>query len=162
MERDQLEECQSHYAKPFISSPRRLSARLPCQAVGQSTVPRASSNRPPTSREPLRGRAGSGLSVEKGGGEDGERRMLEEKAVELRGAPRQRGASSGERTISSSQKGCYEFHSKSWLGHCSSGSRLRYVQISYNTYNQDVVLQEIIFERYWAATNLSYVRLLRL
>ena len=82
--------------------------------VGQSTVPRVSSNRPPTSGEPLRGRAGSGLSVEKGGGEDGERRMLEEETVELPGAPSQRGASSAERTISSSQKGCYEFHSKSW------------------------------------------------
>ena len=159
MERDQLEECQSHYAKPFISSPRRLSvARLPCQAavaVGQSTVPRVSSNRPPTSRKPLSGRAGSGLSVEKGGGEDGERRMLEEEAVELPGAPTQREARSAERTISSSRKGCYEFHSKSWLGQCSSGSRLRYVHISYN---QDVV-QEIIFERYWSASKLSLVRL---
>ena len=126
----------------------RPPARLPCQAaVGQSTVPRVSSNRPPTSREPLSGRAGSGLPVEKGGGEDGERRMLEEEAVGFPGAPTQRRAGSGERTISSSQKGCYEFHSKSWLGQCSSGSRLRYVRTSYN---QDVV-QEIIFERYWSA-----------
>ena len=122
-------------------------ASLAKRSVGQSTVPRVSSNRPPTRREPLSGRAASGLSVEKGGGEDGERRMLEEEAVGLPGAPSQRGASSAERTISSSQKGCYEFHSKSWLGQCSSGSRLRYVHTSYN---QDVV-QEIIFERYWSA-----------
>ena len=145
MERDQLEECQSHYAKPFISSPRRLSARLPCQAVGQSTVPRVSSNRPPTSREPLSGRAASGLSVEKGGGEDGERRMLEEKAVELPGAPMQRGASSGERTISSSQKGCYELHSKSWLGHFSSGSWLRYVRTSYKYTGTPRVIRSILY-----------------
>ena len=65
------------------------------------------------------------------------------------------GASSGERTISSSRKGCYEFHSKSWLGQCSSGSRLRYVHTSYN---QDVV-QGIIFERYWSASKLSFGRL---
>ena len=137
-----------HAACPSPASP----AKRPV-AVGQSTVPRVSSNRPPTSGEPLSGRAGSGLPVEKGGGEDGERRMLEEETVELPGAPSQRGASSAERTISSSQKGCYEFHSKSWQ--CSSGSRLRYVHTSYN---QDVV-QEIIFERYWSASKLSFGRL---
>ena len=139
-----------HAACPSPASP----AKRPV-AVGQSTVPRVSSNRPPTRREPLSGRAASGLSVEKGGGEDGERRMLEEEAVELPGAPSQRGASSAERTISSSRKGCYEFHSKSWLGQCSSGSRLRYVHTSYN---QDVV-QGIIFERYWSASKLSFGRL---
>ena len=42
-----------------------------------------------------------------------------------------------------------------WLGQCSSGSRLRYVHTSYN---QDVV-QEIIFERYWSASKLSFGRL---
>ena len=78
MERDQLEECQSHYAKPFISSPRRPSSARPSvrplprlrfrspgerrrrlrRLVGQSSLPAMpvrclSSNRPPARRGPL-------------------------------------------------------------------------------------------------------------
>ena len=79
MERDQLEECQSHYAKPFISSPRRRPSVRPSvrppgkrrgELVGPSSLHRLSSNRPPASGGPLNERAASRLKKDE---EDGER-----------------------------------------------------------------------------------------